>query len=217
MRKNNIKILIAIFIIYLLIKFLVPFWNYIIYPITLIVTFLHEFWHAFFALITWGQIISIQVNPDWSWLAVTSWWIRSLVLMWWYIGSAIFGNILLYYAIKWKDKTVKNISIWLWAFIIFSSIFWFHNIVSSIVLIILWSALIYIANKIKYDKIFLSFIWLASLFYIIEDFNAWPSSDLAKFSEIFVVVPTFVWMYVWLFIVLAITWYNFYLMTKIKD
>ena len=213
MKKNNLHILISIFIIYVIIKF-IPFWNYLLYPINLIVTFLHEFWHAFGALITWWKVLSIQINPDGSWLAVTSGGIRSVVLMWGYIGSAIFWNILLYYAIVWKDKTAKDITIFLWWLMILLWIIWFHNLTTTIILLVMGITLILISKKIKYDKIFLWFIWLASLFYIIEDFRVWPSSDLAKFSELWIIVPQFVWMYLWLFIVLYITYYNFRLIYK---
>ncbi len=213
MNKNSLNTIIIIFIIYIIIKF-IPYWNYILYPINLIVTFLHEFWHAFFALITGWSIKSIKINTDWSWLATTIWWIRWLVIIWWYIWSAIFWNILLYYSIIWKNKTAEYISIFLWLLMIFSAIIWFSWIISSLILITIWAFIIFIALKTNYDKIFLWFIGLASLFYIIEDFRVWPSSDLAKFSEIFIIIPQFVWMYIWLFIVLGITFYNLRMLLK---
>jgi hypothetical protein len=31
---------------------------------------------------------------------------------------------------------------------------------------------------------------------------------LEKFSDIFIIIPSFVWMIIWLIIVLIISWYN---------
>jgi len=78
-------ILLILSIIYLSLKHFVIYWEYIVYPISLLVTFLHEFWHSFFAFITWWWVKWVLINPDWSWLAITYWWIRPLVLMWGYI------------------------------------------------------------------------------------------------------------------------------------
>ena len=207
MKNKNITILWIIILIYIIIKFL-PFWNYVLYPINLIVTFLHEFWHWFFALITGWSILSVKINPDWSWLATTSWWIRAFVIMWWYVWSSLFWNLLLYFWLKW-DKIAQDIMYFLWWLMIFFWVYFYAWIISSMLLIIIWISLIYITKKFKYDDIILSFLWVASILHIIWDFRVWPSSDLAKFSEIFVFIPQFVWMYLWLFIVILITFYNF--------
>jgi len=52
--NKNIVILVILIVIYLLLKYIIPYGNYIIYPINLLVTFLHEFGHSFGALITGG-------------------------------------------------------------------------------------------------------------------------------------------------------------------
>jgi hypothetical protein len=46
------------------------------------------------------------------------------------------------------------------------------------------------------------------LLHIIEDFNVWPSSDIKKFGDIFIIIPDFLWMIIWLSIVLIITGWN---------
>lgn len=45
---------------------------------------------------------------------------------------------------------------------------------------------------------------LASIIYIIQDFNVGPSSDLAQMERELKYIPAKVWMYIWLAIVLAI-------------
>jgi hypothetical protein len=212
MKISKLNILIALIAIYVTLK-LVPYSDKILYPINLIVTFLHEFWHAFFAIITWWSVESIKINSDWSWVTLSSWWIRTLVIMWWYIWSAIFWNLLLYYWLKW-DKTAKYIMYVLGWLMIFSSIFWFNWIVSSIIQILIGIVLIVVWNKTNQSSIILPFIGFASLIYIIQDFNVWPTSDLAQFSNIFIIIPQFVWMYLWLFIVVWLSWYNLKLIVK---
>lgn len=217
MKHKKELILWFLVLLYILLKHFIPGGNYIIYPINLIVTFLHEFGHSFFAFITWWSIKSIQINSDWSGYAVTSWWIRSIVLMWWYIWSAIFWNILLYIWYK-KEKYSQKIIYLLSALMLITWIFLFNSLFSSIILFIISALLFFIAKKTKFDSVILQFLWVASILFIIEDFNVWPSSDLSKFSDIFIIVPTFLWMYIWLIIVIIITFYNlkFILKKQIK-
>jgi hypothetical protein len=101
--KNNtlLRILIVLFL-YLGIKFFGgEYGRMILYPITLLVTFLHEFGHALGALITGGEVMSIQINPDGSGVTMTRGGSRAVILMGGYIGSAILGNLLFYLGTSW--------------------------------------------------------------------------------------------------------------------
>jgi len=208
--KNKLATLIVLIIIYLSLKHYIPYWAKIIYPINLLVTFLHELGHSFFAIITGWTVKGIEINSDWSWFAATSWWIRSFILMWWYIGSAIFWNILLYIWFKNKNLSEKIIYFLSWL-MIFVAIFWFNSIFSSIILFTLAWLLLALAKYTSYDALILQFLGISSIIYIIEDFNVWPSSDLSKFSTF---LPSSVWMIIWLLIVIIITWYNLKLILK---
>ena len=219
--KNKITTLIVLVIAYILLKHYIPYGNIITYPINLLVTFMHEFWHAFFALITGWSVKWLVVNSDWSWVTTTAGWIRNLVVAWWYLGSAIFWNILLYIWFKNTSPSPsfvrrgtnlsQNIIYFLSALMIFVAIFWFNWIVSSLIILALAWGLFALAKYTKYDSLVLQFLWVSSIIFIIEDFNVWPSSDLAKFSGI---LPEVVWMYVWLIIVIIITWWNLRLIFK---
>jgi len=206
-QSKNIIIILWLVIIYFLLKYMIPYWNYIIYPITLLVTFLHEFWHSLWALITWWSVYSIEISSNWAGLATTSWWWRSIVLMWGYIWSAILWNLLLYIWVK-KQKYSELVIYLLSWIMIFTAVFWYSWITTSIILFLISFLFIFLAKYTNYDSIILQFLWVASILYIIEDFNVWPTSDLAKFSDIFVIFPEFIWMYLWLFIVLFITYLN---------
>lgn len=211
--KTKLPALIILIIIYFLLKYYIPYWNYAIYPINLLVTFLHEFWHAFWAIITWWDVSSVQINSDWSWVTTTSWWYRSIVLMGWYIWSAIFGNVLLYF---WSKKdNISEIIIYILSWLmLFTGVFWFTSVYSTIILFLIAWWLILSAKYTKYDWIILQFLWITSLLFIIEDFRVWPSSDLSKFSDIFVLLPQTFWMYIWLIIVIVITGLNIKLILK---
>jgi hypothetical protein len=52
------------------------------------------------------------------------------------------------------------------------------------------------------------FIGLASILFIIQDFNVGPSSDLAAYAEELVIFPAVMWKYIWLFIVVAMSLFN---------
>jgi len=127
-----------------------------------------------------------------------------LVVSGWYLGSALFGNILLYIWIK-KQKYSEKILYFLSLLMVFVSIFWFNWIISSFIIIILALGIFILAKYSKYDSLILQFLGVSSILFIIEDFNVWPSSDLEKFSWI---LSVSVWMIVWLVIVILISLYN---------
>jgi len=208
MKDKSLSILVTLIIIYFLLKYIIPFWDTIIYPINLFVTFLHEFWHALFALLTGWSVLEVEVNSDGSGLATTSGWWRSFVLMGGYIGSAIFGNILLRIWLKDTKNLSERILYALAVIMILVWIIWFSSIISFVILVILSAILAFLAKYTSYDKIILQFLGVASVLFIIEDFNVGPSSDLSKFSDIFVVIPEAIWMIVWLIVVLVITGLN---------
>lgn len=208
--KNKYSTLIVLIVIYILLKHYIPYGNYIVYPINLFVTFMHEFWHAFFALITGWEVKGLVVNSDWSWLTTTSGGIRNIVIMWGYIWSAIFGNILLYIWFK-KEKLSKNVLYFLSGLMLLVSIFWFNWIISSIIILLIWASLFLLAYKTTYHSLILQFLWISSIIFIIEDFNVWPSSDLVNFSTF---IPSYIWMIIWLLIVIIMTWYNLKLIFK---
>lgn len=208
--KNKYSTLLALIVIYILLKHYIPYGNYIVYPINLFVTFMHEFWHAFFALITGWEVKWLVVNSDWSGLTTTSGGIRNIVVMWWYIWSAIFGNILLYIWFK-KKNISKNVLYFMSILMFIVSIFWFNWIISSTIILLMWISLFLLAYKTKYHSLILQFLWISSIIFIIEDFNVWPSSDLANFSTF---IPSSIWMIIWLLIVILLTWYNLKLILK---
>jgi len=82
MKNNTLFRILFVLALYLAIKFFGgEYGRLILYPITLLVTFLHEFGHALGALITGGEVVSVQVNPDGSGLTMTRGGSRAVILM----------------------------------------------------------------------------------------------------------------------------------------
>lgn len=205
--KKNYIILIILIIIYFALKYFIPYGNYLVYPINLMVTFLHELGHSIFALLTWWEVKAVQVNLNGSGYATIQWWISSFILIWWYLWSAIFGNILLYIWFK-KNKLSQIFIYWLSIVLILTGIVWFNSIIWTLILFSLAGILLSLSKNKEYDALILQFLWITTLLYIIEDFNIWPSSDISKFWDIFVILPDFFWMIFWLLLVLWLTGWN---------
>jgi hypothetical protein len=204
---DNKKIIIVIFSLFLYFWLnWIPYGNLILYPVQIFVTFLHEIGHAFFALVTWWSVHGIKMLTSWWWYALTSGWIEAIVIAWWYLWSAIFGNILMYVAMKKNEIYSQNILKWLWILSIFVGFVWFQSILSTILLFFTWWILLWVAYKTHISQIFLLVLWVLSVAYIIQDFWVGPGSDLQKFADIFIIIPKIVWMYVWLAIAIMITY-----------
>lgn len=178
-----------------------------LYPITLLVTFLHELGHAIGAVITGGSVNALQVNSDGSGFTETVGGWRSVVLMGGYLGSAILGNLLFYLGAK-TEKTADIVLYILAGLMVFSGFFWFNSVFTTGVLIGFAVALVFIAAMTSLGSEVLMFLGLATTVYIIQDFNVGPSSDLNRYAELFVVIPSSVWMYIWLGVVLLMTFWN---------
>lgn len=70
----------------------------LLYPFRLLVTYVHEMGHGLAAVITGGEFISFHVYPDGSGIAFTDGGSRHLILLSGYVGTALFGSLLLFAA-----------------------------------------------------------------------------------------------------------------------
>ncbi len=185
----------------------------ILYPIVLLVTFLHEFGHALGAILTGGTVLALQVSEDGSGFTKTMGGSRAIILTGGYIGSAILGNLLFYIGVK-KPQAAKITLYILASTMLVSSVFWFNSFFTTGMLIVFALALYFLANKTVFASEALMFLGLASIIYIVQDFNVGPSSDLQAYAELFVIIPATVWMYIWLTIVLVLCFFNFRMILK---
>lgn len=73
----------------------VPWLGWLVYPFRLFGTFVHELSHGLTAMLTGGTFLRFQVSADLSGLAQSSGGVRVLVASAGYVGSAVFGGVLL--------------------------------------------------------------------------------------------------------------------------
>ena len=208
MRSNILARMLVILGIYFGLRYFGGYWgNLAIYPISQFVTFLHEFGHAIGAVITGGSVLNLQVNPDGSGFTRTAGGSRSIVLMGGYLGSAIFGNFLFFVGAR-MERFAEWVIYLVSASMIFSGLFWFNSIYTTGLLCVFGVGLFIIAAKTDWDATILMFLGLASILYIIQDFNVGPTSDLEKYAELMIFIPANVWMYIWLVVALLLTALN---------
>ena len=199
---------LAVALVYFLLRFMGgSFGQTILYPITLLVTFLHEFGHAFGSTITGGSVKSMVINPDGSGVTTTVGGSTAVTLMGGYIGSAIFGNLLFYIGAKLPNYHRVTL-VFLGGLMAFAGIVWYESAVSTLILLVFGVLLYFIARHAEWPGWALMFFGIASILYIIQDFNFGPSSDLNHFEQVVGFFPAALWKYIWLGVVVLMFLYN---------
>ena len=97
---------IALFLIFIVITLL---WSTVVmYPLKVFVVFMHEVSHGLAAIATGGSIIEIQINPEQGGLAKTTGGNTFWILTAGYLGSLIWGGVILLLAARTHfDKAVS--------------------------------------------------------------------------------------------------------------
>jgi len=204
--QSKLLLIILTAVLFWVFKFYVPYGLYIVLPINLFVTFLHELGHAIFALLTGGQVHEVFIHANGSGYAATAGGIRLLILMGGYIGSALFGNLLLYIGICKPKISIIALYVII-GIMMFTAVWWFSSVFTSILLIVFSILVFWMSKKSKVSAAnWLVILGTASIVYILMDYNAGPSSDLAMFTEIVPILPQAVWAILWLLAVVVITW-----------
>ena len=188
----------------------------IMYPIRLFVTFLHEFGHALGAVLTGGWVEEVQINQDGSGWTRTANGNRPVTIMGGYLGSALFGNLLFYIGARAK-RLVKPMIILVVFSMLVTGFYWFNSLFTTGVLLAFSAVLLLVAMKTDFGREVLMFLGLASVLYIIQDFNVGPKSDLKAYEEVMVFIPATVWMYIWLGVAILLFLFNLRLLFSGTD
>lgn len=187
---------------------LFPFGSLVLYPFQLLVTFLHEFGHALGSLITGGGVHEIQINSDGSGVTTTSGGWRAITIAGGYIGSAVFGNLIMRAGLRfgtWSKYVLDALLVILVAI----ATLWSGSLSNTIISCLFAIAIYWVSTKSdEFIAWFLTFIGTVSVLYVIADFRVGPSSDLAQFTREVPVLSQTLWMFTWLAFVVAITWRN---------
>ena len=208
-QQQNSPLVRALFmlVIYLVLYYFGGAARQLLYPVIWLVAFLHETGHALGAIITGGEVVSLQINPDGSGLTTTRGGSVAIILLGGYIGSALLGNLLFYIGIK-RHRWSQTALLCLAGLMIFSFLKWPSTANSGILLLIYAAALLFIAFKTNWDQNVIMFFGMASVLYVIQDFQVGPSSDLKAYEQHIGIFPAQIWMYIWLALVLFITYSN---------
>ncbi len=216
MKDKAIFRILLIVMIYLLLRYFGgTLGRTLLYPITLLVTFLHEFGHGTGAIITGGSVAGLQISTDGSGYCQTMGGKPSIILMGGYIGSAIFGNVLFYIGAKLPNIHRITLAV-LGALMLFVGVFWYESWLTSAMLAAYAAILYFIARRANWPGEALMFFGLASVLYILQDFNVGPTSDLAEYAKTVGYFSSDIWKYVWLGIVALLSLYNLQLILNRK-
>ena len=200
--------LLAMLLIYLILRFAGgSFGVLVLYPVTLLVTFLHEFGHSLGAMLTGGEVAGLQINPDGSGYTATRGGSPGVILMGGYVGSAVLGNLLFRIGVKYKRFTQSTLLV-LAGIMALVGVVWFESLISTAILFGFALLLFGIVRKTNWEQDVLMFLGLAAVLYILQDFRVGPGSDLAQYERVVGLFPSQVWMYIWLTLVLLITFGN---------
>ena len=188
----------------------------ILYPIRLFVTFLHEFGHAIGAVITGGWVEEIQINADGSGWTRSANGNRAITIMGGYLGSALFGNLLFLIGARARPL-VKPMLVLVILSMLVTGFYWYNSLFTTGVLLAFSAVLIFILLWTNWGAEVLMFLGLASVIYIIQDFNVGPRSDLKAYEEVMVILPAQVWMYIWLAVAVLLLIFNLKILFSVKD
>lgn len=98
-KKNNLPAVIFAGILSVILWKL-PFAYIIFFPFSMFVTYIHEASHGIMALFTGGHLLNFKMNWDTSGVAYTSGGIRTLIVSAGYLGSSLWGALLLMAAFR---------------------------------------------------------------------------------------------------------------------
>lgn len=165
--KNNLPIIIFSGILSIIISKL-SLGVYIFYPFNLFVTYLHESSHGLAAILTGGSLVRFSMEFDTSGVAYTAGGIRIIIISAGYLGSTIWGSLLLMAAFrKGFEKIVLNsLSI----FFLFFTLLFARNLV-SFSSGLFFALIMYSLTKIKYSPVLTMFLAFLAVQTCFQSFN----------------------------------------------
>ncbi|GAB4275928.1 MAG: M50 family metallopeptidase [Candidatus Rifleibacteriota bacterium] len=188
------------------------FWeSAFVLPIKYLTVFFHELSHGLMAKLTGGEIVRIEVNANQSGVCWTRGGIRFLVLSAGYLGSLVWGCIILLAAAKTKFD--KEITGGLGILLLVVTAVWVRNLEGIIICGLTGAAILVFAKyatEYACDQ-FLKFVGLTSCFYVLIDIKEDLVEHSIKGSDAYVLagmihMPDWLVGGVWLLIALIITY-----------
>ena len=184
----------------------------IVYPIKIFVVYLHELGHAIAALLTGGQVVSIQIFPEEGGLTTTRGGWPFVILSAGYLGSMLAGGVLLY--LSSYRRRGRALMIMLAGLIALSTLLFFRNFFGVIYGLLAAAAMLFSAYRLPTTVNFyiLRFIAIASCLYAVLDirsdlFTLAPTgsgivNDAVTLNR-FTGIPSIIWAVLWMIISLV--------------
>ena len=185
----------------------------VVYPVKIFVVGLHELAHALAALLTGGQVLSIQIFPDEGGLTTTRGGWPFVITSAGYVGSLLLGGLLLY--LSSRRAWSRQLSVALAVLISLCTLIFFRNFFAIAYGLLAAVALFFCAYRLPVAVNFylIRFVAVASCLYAVLDirsdlFNAAPIgqpsiNDAAALSQL-TGIPAIVWAVLWLAISLSL-------------
>ena len=193
-----------------------------VYPLKIFVVFMHEVSHGLAAVVTGGRIVEIHINPQQGGHALTQGGSRFWTLTAGYLGSLLWGGLILLLAARTHLDKAISIFIGL-GMVVISIIFgesrftWLFGIGFGVVLL----AIGFFLSEAVNDWI-LRVIGVTSCLYAILDIKSdvldrsHLRSDARMLSEV-TGLPTEFWGILWILIAIGLTFWFLYLAGKTSD
>lgn len=193
------------------------FWNWsFMYPIKVFVVLLHELGHGLAAILTGGEISHIELSSNLGGVCWSRGGIRLVVLPAGYLGSMIFGGLIMVGAARTRYD--KYIAVAVGAVVLLVTALFVRTAFGVIFGLIFGAALI-LAGRFLSEQIndlLLKFLGLTSAMYAIIDIKedlisrTVPGSDAYAMSQILPLPPVF-WGVLWIVIAVVVALFLFWL------
>lgn len=185
-------------------------WNtWFIYPLRLLVVFFHELSHGLAAVVTGGRIVQIQLMAQEGGICITQGGARLLILSAGYLGSLLWGGVILLIAARTRRD--REVCIALGTLLLLVALIWVRPVLSFGFGFALIIALLLIAAGWKLSEgvcdFVLKLIGLTSILYVPLDIasdtlaRSYLPSDARMLAEL-TGVPTVIWGGLWILLAL---------------
>lgn len=144
----------------------VPIASWLVYPFRLFGTFIHELSHGVAALATGGEFLRFAVHADLSGLAWSSGGVRWVVASAGYVGSALWGGMLL--ALAARGVPARLLLFGISAALLLLSLLWVENAFGLLSAALLSGMLFYAARRLGAGAA----LWLLRLLAVMLTFDS---------------------------------------------
>lgn len=196
----------------------IPVLGQLAYPLRLLTTSLHEIGHALAALLTGGQVLRIEIQPDASGVTWSAGGWRLAVTSAGYVGSTIFGCVLLVLAQRGERHRalLTGLLLFFGFFTLMYARNWLALLVGAVLLVLLVIALRSDAAGSPFMYFALDLVALSSCAYALQDFVnllrvSWGTAvasgvtDAQAMAEL-THIPATVWALGWGLFSLSVAW-----------